>query len=280
MRENPNAIDPTRFLKAETLIADLDTKLRKRESNSFSWKVDIIQPVANGTPAAAPALGATASGSITESREWGFQYVSTESSMQTAISSALTATLTSANISFSGARSTDARMDKVQIVTRAYGDTDLAWRVVEQIANPTSGNWYYTDNSPYSAYVANDPPLVWKCLLYGAIDPNILLRRVKLFADRALAPSSSIYWVLGLAVYGDQRGKARYTLSQDTTKVGLTEQSVYSLPLFRQFADAPSKDLDWALEENDRLYLTLRGVGAVTPLPRLSAMVDVTREVP
>lgn len=277
---DPYTIDPTRFLKLENQYADLDAKIRKRELNSFSWKVDIIQPVAHGTPAAAPALGATASGSITEAREWGFQYVSTESSMQTAISSALTATLTSANISFNGARSTDARMDKVQIVTRVVGDTDLAWRVVEQIANPTSGLWYYTDNGPYSAYVGNDPPLVWKALLYGAIDDNLLLRRVKLFADRALAPSTSIYWILGLAVYGDQRPKARYTLSQDTQKVGLTDQSVYSLPLFKQFGDAPTADLDWALEESDRLYLTLRGVGAVTPLPLLSAMVDVTREVP
>lgn len=271
---------PVRMLKVETGIVELNDRLTQRETNNHPWKVDIIQPLALGTPAAAPSFGATSSGSITEARQWAFQYLSTETGQQTALSAALSRVLTASDITFNGARSTDVRMDVVRIVTRLASDTDLAWREVAQIANPSSGLWGYEDNFPYSHYLGNDPPMVFRWLLDGVCGQGYRLRRVKIFASRSLAPSSSAYWIFGLSVYGDQRPLPRYTLSQDTTKVGLTDQSVYNLPLFRQFQDAPSTDLDWALEENDRLYLTMRGVGAVTPLPRLSAMVDVTREVP
>ena len=275
-----NFLIPTRMLKVETLIAELNDRLSQREVMAHPWRVDLLQPIAIGAPAAAPVFSSTASGSVTQQRDWAYQYVSSETGRQTALSPVLTHNLVTSSIEFTGARSAAPNIDVIQVVTRVKNDAETAWRIAGTMANPASGDWTFSDNSIYRQYMDNDPPMLSRCLLDVACGKGFRLRRVKTISDGVLAPDSSAYWIFGLEVYGDQMPKARKQITQDTTKVGLDDQTVYNVPLFRQLAAAPNADLDWALEENDRVYYYQRGVGAVGPLPRRFAMVDVTREVP
>lgn len=270
---------PVRKPDLEGLINDLRETFDARWTNERPWIADVPNLYAVNGPTSG-LVGTASAGNVTENRAWAFAYYSRETGRETGLSTAITASLTSEQMEMEGPRSTDRSIDRVRLYTRLNGAGATAWRMVTELDNPTAGNWEHTDNSAYSAYLGNRPPLYFEHLLQTVCGKGYTMRRVKVTAvTGSLEASSSAYWIIRLEVRANARTLPRYTREQDTTKVGIQPQNLYNIPLFHQLTDTPTRDLALALNEDERVYLTLRGVGAVSVLPQLRAMVDVTREV-
>lgn len=272
-------INPVRNLDQTQLQDTLRESFDAKWTNERPWIVDVPNRYAVNGPTSG-LVGTASAGAVTENRNWVFSYYSRETCHETGLSTGITLNLSSELAELSGPRSTDRSVDRVRIYTRINGSGNLTWRRVTEIANPTAGGWTHSDNSPMASYLGNPPPLYFEHLLQTVCGKGYRLRRVKVSSVcGALDADASSYWIVRLEVRSNARTLSRYTRQQDTKKVGFQEANVYNIPMFHDLQEIPNRDLDLALAEDERVYLTLRGVGAVGVLPQLRAMVDVTREV-
>ena len=271
---------PVRNPPVEGVVDDTREAFNSRWTNERPWIADAPNLFAVNGPTSGLVGTASGGGAITEDRGWAFTYYSRETCRETGLSTAITASLTAQSIDLAGPPSTDRMMDRVRIYTRINGAGATTWRMVTELANPVTVDWEYNDNSMYSAYIGNRPPLYFEHLLQTVCGQGYKMRRVKVTSICGnLEPDSSAYWIIRLEVRSNARNLSRWTRQQDTRKVGIQEKNLYNIPMFHQLTGVPNRDLDLALAEDERVYLTLRGVGAVGVLPQLRAMVDVTREV-
>lgn len=274
--DNPN---PVRNLDQTQLQDSLRESFDARWTNERPWIADVPNLYAVNGPTSG-LVGTASGGSVTENRDWAFSYFSRETCRETGLSTSVTKNLTLEQCDLSGPRSTDRSIDRVRLYTRINGAGDLAWRLVTELANPSAGGWTYSDNGPISDYLGNRVPLYFEHLLQTVCGKGYRMRRVKVSSVCGeLAADPSAYWIVRLEVRSNARTLSRYTRQQDTRKVGFQEANLYNIPMFHDLQEIPNRDLDLALAEDERVYLTLRGVGAVGVLPQLRAMVDVTREV-
>lgn len=271
-------LNPARMLAVEDALNDLRDTMGDPAVTGRPFPVYIPNRLILGSPVTSPVV-ATASGSVTEVRQYAYNFESSEGDYQTKISGATGVELASAKAWIQGDRSTDTRVDLVNIFTRVSGGTSESYRRVTQFANPASGSWNYTDNAGYSTYLGNPPPCQFAYPLQIASAVNFRVRRIRLQASRALAADSSAYWIFWMEVRKNLASLPYLTLGkQDTKKVGLQGNTIYEIPMWHLRGEAPNRDLDLALGEDDRVYFMSRGVGAVSPLPNLLAMVEVSRE--
>lgn len=275
-----DSVIPVRMLALENAQDDLRDSFNEIRVQSRIFPVYIPNRLILGKPAAAATATASGTG-VTENRAWVYTYGSTEGDFETAISSPVTKNLANEQAWLSGARSIDTRIDLVNIYTQLNGANVDTFRRVTQIANPSSGSWNYTDGNSYASYLGQPAPCVFAYPLQIACGTGFKLRKIKLQSSRTLSANSTAYWKFWLELRKNNTNLAyRIVGMQDTKAVGLQAANVYRLPMFHVNGDNPNPDLDLPLNEDDRVYFMSRGVGAVSPLPNLTGMVEVTRETP
>ena len=274
-------VTPVRMLALETSVQGIRDSFNEFATIDRPYAAELPNMLAVGASTAAPTASVLAAGAITENRDWAFSYFSTETGRETALSAVLQQNLVNQRITLTGPRSTRSDVDYVLLYTRITGGGDRAWRLAFQIAKPSSGTWSQVDNAMYVTYLGGEVPMEFTQLMTAPFRGGTKVREVTLWPADDLDPSTSAYWVFGLDFWHQAGTKPFYTIRQDTQVVGLRAKSPYRVPFWRQNQQGPmTRDLDLAVVEGDQVYFYRRGVGSVLPLPRLWAMVDVTREVP
>ena len=275
-----NLVTPVRMLALESAVQGVRDMFADYATLERPYAVPLMNCLALGAPGSAP-VATTASGAVTENRQYANSFFSTETGRETTISSPVNSTMSAAQSIVQGPRSTDPAMDYVILYTRHIGATDLMWRLVAQIANPSSGTWTVTDNSYYTAYLSNETPMTSTRMVTAVLRTGTRFRKMQVYPTDDYDAHATNYWILGLDLYRQGQDRPYYTIRQDTTAVGIRARVPYNLPFWRQRqSGAFTQDLDIPMDVGDQVYFYWRGVGSVTPLPPLAAMVDMTREVP
>lgn len=271
-----------KMAKLESNQRLLQDAMRSRLAIDRPVGAPIRSPLMLGSPAAAPSAASVSAGAITEDRDWAFNYESTATGQQTALSAVYNRNCVAEQVELTGARSTDPQVDKVNIWTRLQGSGDEAYHRVTQIANPASGAWTYTDNEEMDAYAGNPQPLAFQTPLLIACGRGFKVRRCKVRFRRALAANASAYWIFWLALIRDQQTVTYWqSPEQRTTTVGFLPDALYPVPYFAPTTGGyPSKDLNLLMNENDLLVFMGRGIGAVDPLPEGSVLATVSEPEP
>lgn len=259
----------------DQVVSDVNGLKLQREV----WSVPVRNRLLADQPGAAPAAASIGPGNLTGEYEYAFSYESPYLHGETLLSAeGSTALLAGEEVQVTGARSTDPQMAWVNIYRRAAGEGPLDWKRVGRVANPTAGGWSFDDNTATSGILSEPTPLTFYCPLGVIAGPNRRLRRVPVKPLGDLEADPDNYWSLWLLRQKqNQKWPERISRYMDTTLSGMSAQRLLN-PFIASPAGPPRVDLDFALEENDALYLGLRGVGAPDPLPELSVQVEVTRQ--
>lgn len=230
-----------------------------------------------GSPAAAPTHG-TILGTLQGDFEYAFSYGSTENDGETALSAASLATgpVIAVTVQVTGARSTDPRMDLVNIYRRDTGAGDDAWLLVASIANPPAGAWTYDDEAETSSLSVQSNLFAWS--LFTACGPRFRFRRGKVTWSRDYAASASAYWRFWLAIRRPWYPQWEFlTPAWDTTQQGLFSAFPSMMYDYKEGVGYPLPAIDFEIPENGSVILMARGVGAVAPLPTATVTMSVIR---
>lgn len=251
--------------------------LAARPTIERTFAVPIRNLLSAGESCKAPGVS-LAGGALSGNFDYAYSFRSSSNGRETPLSAGgNTGVIVSKKVTITGERSLDVAMDTVVLYRKPQGTAASAYQVVGTTDVPDEGAWSIDDEADTSTLGDPGPQVEWPLWIVCGLGWR--LRRVKLLWRELREEDASNYWIfwLGLRKNGHE-GFTYVGKPQTTEHIGLNPNVVWQIPQANAIAEAPDTDLDYEVDENDRLYLMARAVGTPEPLPEGFAQVLVTKQ--